>query len=153
MRKLPKVFDWFVILALLVTLSAIVSPRFTSAGQTSLREGLSQQIEQLQEQIDQYALEHGGSYPELGGSELSGWGPLLEGEYINEVAWNLHVNKASLMAVEATPEVLTSEHHVNQTDIGWFYNPSTGRIIANGFDHVSGTFHDESGYEPKKFAW
>ncbi|MFG0257559.1 MAG: hypothetical protein ACF8GE_06625 [Phycisphaerales bacterium JB043] len=153
MRKLPKVFDWLVIIVLLLTLSVIVSPRFTRAGEESLRDGLSRQLDQLRSAIELYAQEHGGQYPQLGGPEHGGWMPLLEARYINEAPLNLHVSKSLVMSTELTPEVLTPNHHVNQTDVGWFYNPLTGRIIANGFDSASRAFHDEAGYEPKSFTW
>jgi hypothetical protein len=138
---------------LLLMLTIIISPRFTKADETSIREGLSQQLTQLQQQIDLYALEHNGDYPELGRPSLNGWGELISMGYISGPPLNLHVKKSHVQSIKTSPELITADHHINQTDIGWFYNPETGRIVANGFDSNSHSFHDESGYDPKHFAW
>ena len=153
MRRIPRVFDWVVGIALLLALIVIVSPQFTRAGDVSLRQGLQQQLAQLQMQINRYADEHDGRYPELGENANKGWGDLIRGGYISNAPFNLYVHKAQVLLSEQTPELLTETHSVSQTDVGWFYNPITGMVVANGYDHINNTFHDEQGYDRKAFAW
>ena len=153
MRNLPHIFEWIIAAAILLAMTIIISPRYIKAADISLRQGLQQQLAKLQLQIDTYAYEHNGEYPDLGTNAHNSWDALVGGGYITNAPLNLHVNKALVLAQKTSPELLTKDHHINQTDIGWFYNPKTGRVIANGFDHINNAFHDEKTYTPRSFAW
>jgi type II secretory pathway pseudopilin PulG len=148
------VLEIVVVVGLLIVMIIGVTPRFASAHESALREGLQLQVEMINRQIEQFRLDHDDATPVLGGAESSGWGPLVEGGYLRQPPVNGLLQSSAVYATTTTPKsLLGDEPTKSQMEIGWFYHEVEGRVIANGFDHLNGAFFDEPGYVRHQFAW
>ena len=142
-----------VMAAIVVVLAIAVTPQFASAGQSAMRDGLRRQVEQVNRAIDLFRADHDDAPPQLGGDAHSGWRPLVAEGYFPQPPVNALLKSAIIVQSEQGPALLTPDATTSKARVGWFYSETRGRIVANGFDHLSGAFFDEPGYAPTTFAW
>lgn len=148
-----SILELVVLIALFVVMGASVAPRFAAAGDRALRDAMAEQVRMLNEQVDAYRRDNAGVAPALDGQGATGWAALIQGGYLAQAPVNAYVGQTGVASTMAAPGVLKPEETLNSTDLGWFYHPLRGEIVANGFDHVRLLFHNEDGYDPKSFAW
>jgi type II secretory pathway pseudopilin PulG len=142
-----------VLIAIFLVMAVAVTPRFAGAGQSAMRDALRLQVDQINRSIEMFRADHDDAPPPLGGDGLSGWRPLVAEGYFVQPPVNALLKTAVVVRAETDPALLTPDATTSKARIGWFYSESRGRVVANGFDHFSGAFFDEPGYDPKAFAW
>ncbi|MFG0274658.1 MAG: type II secretion system protein [Phycisphaerales bacterium] len=147
------ILELVVLIALFLVMAATVAPRFAAAGDRALRDAMAEQVRMLNEQVDAYRRDNAGVAPALDGPGATGWAALIQGGYLSQAPVNAYVGQSGVSGVIASPGILLPEETLNSTDIGWFYHPLRGEVVANGFDHIRLLFHNEDGYDPKSFAW
>lgn len=148
-----SVLEVLVVIALALAMAVAVTPRFASAGDQALRESMQQQVIALNQAVAAYRRDNAGVAPRLGGEGAEGWATLIRGGYIANAPVNAYLGTTTIVATRAAPELLEPDDLPAGAEVGWFYHPLSGRIIANGFDHERMLFHDEPGYDSARLGW
>jgi type II secretory pathway pseudopilin PulG len=148
-----SILEILVIVVLALTMAVVVTPRFASAGDRALRESMQQQVIVLNQAVEAYRRDNAGVTPRLGGKGADGWAALIQGGYIANAPVNAYLGATAIVSTRAAPDLIEPGETREGAEIGWFYHPLSGRIIANGFDHERMLFHDEPGYDTKSLGW
>jgi general secretion pathway protein G len=122
-----------IVVLILGVMAAIVIPQFASASADTKKSSLSASLNTLRTQIEFYMLQHGELPPALTGSDWSALtdqstyrgetcGPYMTGAPVNQLN-----GKSDVLVVAAD---VVGGQAVAATDMGFIYNPTTGKIWA-----------------------
>ena len=135
MAKGFTLVEILIVVVILGILAAIVVPQFTNAADDARNGNVRTQTSTLENQIELYAAQNGGSYPTL--AELQAdWGVLVTGGFIKEMPKNPFAPAANNTDVTtmtaANSAAADAVAAAGDGTEGWFYDASTGFIRASG---------------------
>ncbi len=136
-----------IVVVIVGLLAAIAIPRFSRGAKGATDSALAGDLAVLRNAIEMYAAEHSGNFPAAATftaqltqySNLAGATSITKtsthpyGPYLHAVPALKDGDKAGNALVAAQDGVPTAENSTE--DVGWLYDPSTGRIWANELDH------------------
>jgi general secretion pathway protein G len=122
-----------IVVLILGVMAAIVIPQFANASSDTKKSSLSASLNSLRTQIEFYMLQHGELPPTLTGAD---WSALTAqstfrgetcGPYLTAAPVNQLNGKTDVLVVAAD---VAGGQLVTGTDMGFIYNPTTGKIWA-----------------------
>ncbi|HYE63906.1 MAG TPA: prepilin-type N-terminal cleavage/methylation domain-containing protein [Phycisphaerales bacterium] len=136
-KKAFTLVEILIVVVILGILAAIVVPQFTNATQDAQQGNLRAQLKSLQNQIELYKARTN-SYPTLAqlnanptdpDDGTSGWGILIDGDYIKKAPKNPAAPSAVQHVVAAAAGA----------GAGWHYNEADGTLGATFYDEATDT--------------
>lgn len=130
-RRAFTLVEILIVVVILGILAAIIVPQFANATSEAASGTTASELEKLRRAVDVYQARWSNALPPI--EEGNGtWGPLVGGggEYLKEAPRNPYVGGANGRVVTLASEADSAF----QTDYGWIFDPTTGRVWAGGFD-------------------
>lgn len=123
-NKAFTLVEILIVVVILGILAAIVVPQFTNAANDARSGNLSSQLKTLQNQIELYAAQNNGAYPDLS----TNWNVLTSANFVKDApsnpAWPTAATRTS---------VTSGESGTGSASSAWFFNTSDNRIYASYF--------------------
>ena len=122
-----------IVVVILGILAAIVVPQFTNAANEARVGNIATQVSTIENQIELYAAQNNGSYPDLA---TDGWGAvgtagtMIGDGYLKEVPVNPFDGTSTIGAWPAGTDTSASIVYGDATG-GWLYDITTGNIAAS----------------------
>ncbi len=125
-KKAFTLVEILIVVVILGILAAIVVPQFTNAANDARGGNLSSQLKTLQNQIELYAAQNNGAYPDLSAN----WDDLTTNNYVKDApsnpAWPTAATRTSVS--EGTGATTTGS-----ATTAWLFNTTDNRIYASHF--------------------
>lgn len=121
-NKAFTLVEILIVVVILGILAAIVVPQFTNAANDARGGNLSSQLSTLQSQIELFAAQNNGAYPDLSAN----WDEMTSANFIkddpNNPAWPTAATRSSVSSGDAG---------TGAADSAWFFNTSENRLYAS----------------------
>lgn len=138
MAKGFTLVEILIVVVILGILAAIVVPQFTNAADDARNGNVRTQTSTLENQIELYAAQNGGSYPTLAQLQAD-WGVLVTGGFIKEMPKNPFspaANNTDVTTMTAADSAAADAvAAAGDGTEGWFYDAATGFIRASGANY------------------
>lgn len=153
-----------VVVVILGTLAAVVTPQFAGVSQEAVKGGLKSQLSVVAKQLELYRMRNEGALPPLGiaagtrGTRLNtGWDVLVSQQYLPRPPVNTYTKQWDLAFLPGTaPNIAPGElTTLGITVNGWGFRiqdwsqspPLDTQIFAVGYDPVNDLLSNEVGYQ------
>lgn len=134
-NRLPYGFtlvEILIVVVILGILAAIVVPQFTRATEEAASKTTYADLQKIRLHIEVYRTRNSGALPPVVDNSDGNWGPIVghQSEYLQGPPTNAWVGGANARRVQygSGPDA------AYQSNYGWIYDPTTGRVWAGGFD-------------------
>ncbi len=133
-----------IVVVILGILAAIVVPQFTNASQQAVKGALASQLQTINAQVELYRVQETGTLPHddadspLGGADHSGWGVLVEEDFLKDEPNNGYTRST---AVEV--DAYEGDPVTDGTAAGWGYDSNSGEVFACGYNNATNLLANE----------
>ncbi|MCW5766154.1 MAG: prepilin-type N-terminal cleavage/methylation domain-containing protein [Phycisphaeraceae bacterium] len=121
-----------IVVVILGILAAIVVPQFTRATEEAAWKTTYSDLQKIRLHVEVYRTRNSGALPAVVDNSDGNWGPIVghTSEYLQGPPTNAWVGGANARRVVLG----SSPDTAYQTNYGWIFDPTTGRVWAGGFD-------------------
>jgi general secretion pathway protein G len=121
-NKAFTLVEILIVVVILGILAAIVVPQFTNAANEARSGNLSSQLKTLQNQIELFAAQNNGAYPDLSAN----WDVMLDGNFIKDEPTN-----PAWPTAETRSSVSEAAEGTGSEASAWLFNTDEGRLYAS----------------------
>ncbi len=136
-----------IVVVILGILAAIVVPQFTNASQDAIKGALASQLQTVNSQVELYRVQNAGTLPHADTADPmfvataaghNGWGVLVEDDFLKDEPNNGYTRSSNVV------NTWTASPATTGAAAGWAYDPATGEVFANGFNHETNQLANET---------